>query len=251
MKLGLRTGIFGGLALLTILACRLFSDAQTNPVAGVVVWLPEDLLGYRVETGVMGKEEKKWLPTDTTFLKRVYTEDWLPESDANYRALSATLIVAGSDSRSLHRPQVCLTAQHWSIVKREVVRLETAGGPLEVMDFHLARTIRNPDGSPRLDAKGEAITVKAHYVYWWIGPETSTPSDEERVWLEVWNSILKGRKERWAYPSVMVYVDERREESESQERAYQFIRKYAPDFQKSLGARDRDDAVELKSIGSE
>ncbi|MGJ8723032.1 MAG: exosortase-associated EpsI family protein [Roseibacillus sp.] len=251
MNLFWRSGIFGGLALVTVLSCLFFSDSKTNPVAGVVVWLPDELSDYEVDTGVMGEEEKKWLPSDTTFLKRVYTERWLPKQEADFRALSATLIVAGSDSRSLHRPQVCLTAQHWTIEKREVVKLDTKGGPLEVMDFHLVRTVRNQDGSARLDESGEPLFIRAHYVYWWIGPDASTASDEERVWLEVWNSILKGRKERWAYPSVMVWVDPREKQGEARERAFEFIKEYAPDFQKSLGAQDREGAVDLKSIGSE
>jgi len=251
MNLFWRAGIFVILSLLAVLACYFFSDEETNPVAGVVVWLPEDLTGYDVDTGEMGIEEKKWLPSDTTFLKRVYTEKWLSKEEADFRALSATLIVAGSDSRSLHRPQVCLTAQHWTIERREVVSLETKGGPLDVMDFHLVRIVRNEDGSARVDERGEPLEIRAHYIYWWIGPDESTPSDEERVWLEVWNSILKGRKERWAYPSVMVWVDPRKEKGEAQERAFDFIEKYAPEFQKSLGATAREDALELKVIGSE
>lgn len=251
MNFFLRTVVFVGMALATVAACKLFSDSKTSPLAGVVVWLPDKMFGYDVETGVMGEEEKRWLPSDTTFLKRVYTEDWLPKQEARFRSLSATLIVAGSDSRSLHRPQVCLTAQHWTIEKRKIVKLETAGGPLEVMDFHLVRTVRNEDGSTRLNEQGEPLNLRAHYIYWWIGPDTSTASDEERVWLEVWNSILKGRKERWAYPSVMVWVDERKDEGEARERAFDFIRKYAPEFQKSLGALDREGAIELKSIGAE
>lgn len=251
MNLFWRTGIFVAMAVLTVVACKLFSDSKTNPVAGVVVWLPDELFSYDVETGVMGEEEKHWLPLDTTFLKRVYTEDWLPRQEANFRALSATLIVAGSDSRSLHRPQVCLTAQHWTIEKREVVKLETSGGPLEVMDFHLVRTVRNADGSARLDEGGDPLFLRAHYVYWWIGPDASTPSDEERVWFEVWNSILKGRKERWAYPSVMVYVDERKGPEEARKRAFDFIEKYAPSFQKSLGAEWQEGARPLKNVGSE
>ena len=249
MSLIWRTIIFAGMALATVAGCKIFSDSETNPIAGVVVWLPDEIFGYEVETGEIGEEEKRWLPSDTTFLKRIYTEDWLPKNEAGFRSLSATLIVAGSDSRSLHRPQVCLTAQHWTIEKREVVKLDTLGGPLEVMDFHLVRTVRNADGSARVDSSGEPIYLRAHYVYWWIGPDASTASDEKRVWFEVWNSILKGRKERWAYPSVMVWVDQRKESGEAQKRAYDFIKKYAPGFQKSLGAKDREDAVELKSIG--
>ena len=46
-----------------------------------------------------------------------------------------------------------------------------------------------------------------------------------------------------------MWVDERAAAGEARERAFNFIQKYAPEFQKSLGARERKDAVELKSIG--
>ena len=91
--------------------------------------------GYNGEKGYMGEQEKKWLPSDTTYLKMTYKEKGLNEALASYRALHATLIVAGSDSRSLHRPQVCLTAQGWAIAQKEVVALQTTGGELSIMNF--------------------------------------------------------------------------------------------------------------------
>ncbi|MDQ8188867.1 exosortase-associated EpsI family protein [Roseibacillus persicicus] len=248
MNLYKRTGIFAALAVLTLVCCKFFSEAETNPEAGIVVWLPENRLGFQVSTEQMGKEEKEWLPLDTTFLKRTYYEGWLSRQRATERAVSATLIVAGADSRSLHRPQVCLRAQGWTIEKREVVSLETDGGPLEVMDFSLAQVIRREDGSAYLDANGDSVYRRANYVYWWVGPDSSTASDEERVWLEVWNSILKGRRERWAYPSVMVHVGADGRPA-AQKRAYDFIQEFAPHFQKSLGAVEREGAVPLKAIG--
>lgn len=275
MNIYWRTGLFLALGAMTIAACKLFSEGETNPVAGVVVWLPEDLPGYVSTSGVMGPEERKWLPADTTFYKKNYLDSaLLAEAEriaSQYRAqggeenesradnilawiwtqgISATLIVAGSDSRSLHRPQVCLTAQHWTIEKREVVTIETDGGPLKVMDFHLARTVRDAEGAVIKDKVGEPLITRAHYIYWWIGPDGSTPSDEERVWLEVWNSILKGRKERWAYPSVMVYQNDREAPDVVRQRAFAFIKKFAPGFQKSLGAEWREGAIPLKEIGS-
>lgn len=249
MNLYFRTGIFVAAAAITLVCCLFFSEAETNPKAGVVVWLPEERLGYEVRNGQMGKEEKEWLPSDTTFLKKTYFEKWQTPPRIYETAVSATLIVAGSDSRSLHRPQVCLRAQGWTIEKKEVVEIETTRGLLEVMDFSLAQIVRNEDGSAVKDGNGESVYRRANYIYWWVGPDASTPSDEERVWLEVWNSILKGRRERWAYPSVMVNVgiDGR---PAAQKRAYDFIREYAPNFQKSLGAKDREGALSLKSIGS-
>lgn len=229
-------------------ACFAFSNPETNPVAGVVAWLPNERWDYYVASKEMGVLEKEWLPGDTTYLRREYIEKMRQPEEARFRALSATLIVAGSDSRSLHRPEVCLTGQHWTIAKRELVSLETQGGPLEVMDFHLQQAVTDPKTNLEvLKNDGSPLIRRAHYVYWWVGPDASTASDKERVWLELKNSITKGRKERWAYPSVQVSVDERYGREEAQERAYEFIREYAPQFQRSLGATDRPDAISLKS----
>lgn len=241
-----RLGVFLLLASGALSACFLFSNAKTNPVAGVIGWLPSERWGFRVVSGEMGVLEKRWLPGDTTYLKNEYIEDFREEREAQFRALHATLIVAGSDSRSLHRPEVCLRGQHWTITKREVVRIPTEGGALDVMDFHLEQYMTDAENRPMLDENGNRVKLRAHYVYWWIGPDASTPSDEKRVWLELWNSIRKGRKERWAYPSVQVLVDDRYGREEAQKRAYEFIAEWAPGFQKSLGAEERPDAVPLK-----
>ena len=102
MTLTIRTSIFVGMAAVTLACCLVFSNPATNPAAGVVVWLPESIPGCSGERGVMGPMEKKWLPPDTTYRKVTYLEKWQTRNLARYRALNATLIVAGSDSRSLH-----------------------------------------------------------------------------------------------------------------------------------------------------
>lgn len=250
-KLPMRTVGFVAMAAVTIGCCLLFSQPATNSKVGVVVWLPPEVPGYRSERGEMGEKEQEWLPEDTTFLKMTYLENGLPEDVARYRAVHATLIVAGADSRSLHRPRVCLGAQGWAIKKALVVTVETAGGPLRVMDYSLARFVRNKDLSIRLNEDGSKRTQRAHYFYWWIGPNASTPSDEEKVWKSLWSSILNGENERWAYPSVLTLVDERYGDAgveEARSRALGFIGSYAPSFQKSLGAQDREDAVKLKTF---
>lgn len=251
MSLLVRTGIFVAMAITTVCLCYALSNPKTNPEAGVVVWLPREIPDSNGEIGHMGEQERKWLPADTTYLKMTYKERGLEEALAAYRALNVTLIVAGSDSRSLHRPQVCLTAQGWAISQKELVKLQTTGGFLKVMNFHLTRFLRNDDGSIRRDEKGNKMKQRAFYCYWWVGPDDSTPFDTTRVWKSVWNSILKGENERWAYPAVMIMVDERfpdRGVEEAKKRAYSFIEDYAPMFQKSLGAIDREGALELRDL---
>ena len=102
MTLALRTGIFVALVGGAVACCQLFSVSATDPASGIILFLPEDSSQFEVTKGEMSVEEKKWLPADTSYLKRTYKERFLPENEADFRSLTATLIVAGHDSRSLH-----------------------------------------------------------------------------------------------------------------------------------------------------
>jgi hypothetical protein len=259
----IRIIVFVALALVTIAGCKFFSRPASTPEAGIVVWLPESYDHYLSDKIPISEQEKKWLPKDTTNYKRRYVDRHLRQQveaatdlseerkDAilNYHSLSATLIVAGSDSRSLHNPKVCLTAQSWTIKQKKVVIVETSAGPLEVMNFYLEKVVidqnrnvvKNPDGSDRIQ---EAI-----YTFWWIGPNNTTPHIEERIWASLWNSVLSGKKERWAYPSFMIYVnDEVDGMQKAQERINDFVKRFSPRFQKSLGAEEREDAIQLYNL---
>jgi hypothetical protein len=96
------------------------------------------------------------------------------------------------------------------------------------MDFKLARDQK--------DDTGKVFRVRAHYVYWWIGKERSTPHDWERIVFSDLDNIFRNVNNRWGYPSVMVVVDPEREngDEEARERAFDWIRAHAPTFQKSL-----------------
>ena len=232
-----RLVIFVILAIVTVLLCRFFPNAATNPESGLVIYLPEEYEGMKGEKQAMTDEEILWLPEDTTKLKMVYKSADLPEGLASYRSISASLILSGSDSRSLHRPEVCMKAQGWVITKREVVNLETTGGELMVMDLYLFRHLRTEDGSFRLTENGEKIGQRAHYVYWWVGRDDSTPHAWERVLKSSMNNIFKNINDRWGYPSVFMMVDEQSgDDEDTREQIFSFIKKVAPMYQKSLGA---------------
>ncbi len=237
-----------------VVSCWAFNNNETSPEAGVYVWLPDSFDTHMAKEQSMGQEEKDWLPADTTYLRMVYRNEFEFNKVAqDFLALNATLIVAGTDSRSLHRPSVCLTGQGWTIEEKTRRTIKTEGGPLEVMDYALQRySMDEITREPRLGADGKPISIRAHYVYWWVGHQASTASDRERVWLEVWGSVLKGRRERWAYPSVMLFVDPRKEAEdgrrEAQNRIFSYISQFAPKFQKSLGAQPMSDTRKLKDV---
>lgn len=245
MKKNIQLTVFMLMALATIALCYLFPNAATTPESGLVLWLPDEIEGCVSEERELSDAEKKILPPDTTKLSKSYLETSLPDDVARYRALSATLILAGADKRSLHKPEICLVGQGWTITKSVPVMLETKGGELEVMHLHLTRQVESETEEP--------VFQRAHYVYWWVARDKSTPHSNKRLLISAYNNIFKNLNDRWGYPSVMVMTDERYGEAgheESIQRAYTFIKEHAPSFQKSLGAVDRPDAKQPIKLGN-
>jgi len=213
---------------LTCLFCYLFPNAANDPQAGLELVLPEVFPDHVVYDREVSPEEKKWLPADTGMLKRVYyPKDAVSSDDAIYRSVSATLILSGSDQRSLHRPQVCLDGQGWAIRKQEVKELMINGKKLQVMDLHLEMNQVQADESLKL--------IQAHYVYSWIGSKTNTPHAKKRAIISAKENMFYNRNTRWGYPSVMTYVnlDKGEKREAAQKRAYNFYEQYGTLFLKN------------------
>jgi len=249
----MRIVIFIGLIVMTFLCCKFMVREGVTSEIGVVVWLPDEHENMVAEEVSVSDQELKWLPSDTTNYKKSYLDKELSyqieksnltESQKSYyraiNSLNATIIVAGSDSRSLHNPKVCLVNQAWKIVKEKVEKLNTEGGELEVMTLFLERKILDSNREVQLDKDGNELLQKGVYVYWWVGPDNTTPYIEKRILYSLINSVRKGANERWAYPSFMAYAKDSsdKEVKSTEQRLYSFINKIAPVFQKSLGATE-------------
>ena len=241
MKNSIQLSIFGILSVVTLLACRLFPNASTDPEAGLIMWLPSEvgvLKGKRIS---VSSEEASTLPPDTEYLKMAYNrEESFGYQPRFWDGLSATLILSGTDRRSLHEPEICLDAQGWEIVRRVPVTVETSVGPLEVMNLELGRW-QIDKGKHVLNSEGNRIRIRAHYIYWWVSKKGSTAFSDKRVMQTVVDNFLRNKNYRWGYPSVFVYADPTQPEEESFEvarkRGLDFVGNYAPRFQKSLGAK--------------
>lgn len=138
----------------------------------------------------MTKGERAGLPADTTIIKGRYTR-------ADGATLVASIVLSGSDTASIHRPQFCLVAQGLRIMGTRAIPVKTDGGnSVDVMTLDL------------VPAHRVGMTVaerhwKGQYAYWFVGQGRITPSYVQMMLWLYWDRLVHGIAHRWAYISVM------------------------------------------------
>ncbi len=132
---------------------------------------------------------------------------------------------------------MCLDGQGWTLIQSRVVPVEISPGQvLQVKDLLIERMWMASDGTRR--------PLRAHYVYWFVGADVSTPHNATRVWLSSWDNIVRNVNHRWAYPSVSAWVTEnfdpdetgqrKRGSQETMDLITGLVQELAPRFQKSF-----------------
>ncbi len=229
-----RSFILFALSAATALLCHSSPSARGGDDAGVITELPLVAGIYVGEAEPQSDMEKKLLPADTTQVKRTYRT---PGRRVDERDVAhASLVIAGQDTRSIHRPEVCLPGQGWTITDSRVLPVELPSGQqLYVRDLSLER----------LDQRSaDRRVLRAHYIYWFVGKDVTTTSDAKRQWLSFSDSVFRQVNHRWAYPSVMAFVTQGMNPQQSGQRErndtqtvgmlLDLVRTLAPKFQKNL-----------------
>ncbi|MCB1227578.1 MAG: exosortase-associated EpsI family protein [Verrucomicrobiales bacterium] len=231
----LRSMVVVVVALGAVLLCRFSPPIQQDGESGIVLRLPAGVGHFIGREVAPSEKEKEYLPGDTGIVKRLY---YTAGAEAAQRdVLDVTLILAGAERRSIHRPEVCLTGQGWTILDASTVPIEIRPGlELKVRDLFLQKVVHLADGETR--------TQQAHYVYWFVGTDVTTPSNFERIWWTTWDSVARNVNHRWAYPSLLALVTEGLPSSETGQRersseetlamACEMVKILAPTFQKNL-----------------
>lgn len=226
-----------GVLLLTgvaVAACRLSPPMKAGNMAGVVMELPAGIDRYLGDAEQPDEVEKKLLPADTQMVKMRYRSVNAPE---RRDVVQVTVVLSGAERRSIHRPEVCLDGQGWTLLESRVIPVEIHPGQvLEVKDLLIERSLVGPNGQRK--------QVRAHYVYWFVGTDVTTPHNLTREWLSSWDSIFRSVNHRWAYASVSAIVTENFTPEESGQRVRtnaetlavitKLIRNLVPRFQKDF-----------------
>jgi EpsI family protein len=167
----------------------------------------------------LSEGEKSVLPKDTEIVKKFY-------SDAAGNVVNAQIVLSGAEKRSIHRPELCLPAQGWSINRREAIPVKLADGrTISVMKNSISRPVEISPGVTR--------TLNSFYCYWFVGKDISTPSHTTRILLTSWDRVVHRKNHRWAYVAVSAPILEGfksggKNDAETQAMISDFIGQLAP-----------------------
>lgn len=229
-----RSGVLVGLAVVMLIAEWLNPSVAVPQQAGVVMALPSVVklsLPDRPEVTFYGTKasisdgELGTLPADTELLRKKY------DDFSGHESILCTILLSGAMQNSIHRAEICLPAQGWTVIGQENLPVSLASGhPLVVRRLTLQRDI--------ISNQNQHHTVRAYFMYWFVGEKTTTASHWTRVFIGGWDRVLHNRAHRWAYVMVMSPItDSLRPDgldaAQTQKMLTDFIAKAAPVFQKS------------------
>jgi len=158
-------------------------------------YLPERFAGWQGgELQGLSDEERKALPADTEGARRVYR-------NAAGAEVYCSVVLAGRDVTSIHRPELCLPGQGWRMESQGSEFVETRsvkGGRLEVMRIDSKREL--------LDPKQRGNLMRSLFVYWFIGKDRVTAHHWQRILWTAKDRVFHNRNHRWAYVLVFTPV---------------------------------------------
>lgn len=209
-----RCALVIGLTLVTVGICVWGSPPAAKSESGIDLNLPDSVGEFWGTKQEVSEAERVILPPDTEFAKKLY-------SDGKGENINCQIVLAGAEKRSIHRPEVCLPAQGWTLKNGQVVTIPMDNErPLQVMKLTIARPVTLQNGEQR--------ELTSLFMYWFVGKDISTPHHFVRVLKTNLDMLLHNTNHRWAYiivsaPILAGFTPDGKDEAETQAMLEKFI----------------------------
>jgi EpsI family protein len=157
---------------------------QVDPVE-LPTFLGNAWIGRRAEVTAI---EREILPPDTGYSRKLYVS-----LDDPGHSVFLSVVLSGRDRSSIHRPELCLVGQGWTIEGAAMHRFRDpsrAGGDFPATVLRVRREAPGPAG--RRAAPPEIVA------YWFVGHDRVVAAYWQRMWYDALTR-LRGRVDRWAY----------------------------------------------------
>lgn len=218
-----RSLVFLALVLATVAVSWHRSDAEKTSEPGVIMRLPDRVGEFTGKDESITEAERVILPKDTELVRKTYTN---PAGDQ----ISQTIVLSGGEKRSIHRPEICLPGQGWTISGQETIPVTLDNGrKMEVVNLTLVKE--------QALADGRRVTLRGYFMYWFVGKDRTTSSQFTRIMLTAMDRLRENKNHRWAYVIVSGLITENlrpggRNAQDTVTMAKEFIRESVPAFQK-------------------
>jgi hypothetical protein len=164
---------------------------RTSPLPGsrnLEVLLPDNVPGYQSQALPQAAVVTNMLPPDTSFGQRAY------RGEDGFRSL-LNVVLMGSSRSSIHKPQICLTGQGWTI--------NDAASHVEQVPmtrpFPYELPVMRLEASREVQLNGQSVLERGIYVYWFVDAERYTAEHAHRMLWMAHDMVFKNELDRWAY----------------------------------------------------
>jgi EpsI family protein len=136
--------------------------------------------------------EREILPKDTGFSRKAYLSHRDPT-----KAVLLSIVLSGRDRTSIHRPELCLVGQGWTLTESGAQAFAfPARGKFP------ATLLRVRKETPT--TRGTQVTTQL-VAYWFVSEDAVVATHWERIARDAWNRVTRARADRWAY--VLMQTD--------------------------------------------
>jgi len=184
------------------LATRALDRVQVSPRTGVrlaadgvnPVALPDHLgIDWVGQNAPVSAVEREVLPPDTGYSRKNYVS-----LRDRRQSVFLSIVLSGRDRTSIHRPEICLVGQGWTIRGRSTHEFVVGGRRFPATVLQIEREVTGP--------RGEVVRVPALLVYWFVGADRIVASHWERVFYTSLDRLRHLQAHRWAYVLMQTHA---------------------------------------------
>ncbi len=205
--------------------------SATDP--GIVMSLPTRMGEWVGERQAVSDVEQQGLPRDTEFERKRYF-------NAAGEEIYCSIVMAGKDTRSIHRPEICLPSQGWSILDSRYEDVPLAKGARRSLEVRALKAYHPPY------AGGGDTGVERLNYYWFVGKDRVTASHWLRAAWNIFDRLAHSVNHRWAYITVLANLPPVRDAARKREieergrsRLREFIGMLYPELQHPDATADK------------
>lgn len=225
--------------ILLVLLLGGFSSIWLLPEQGSIIPsqlskdLPEALGDWASVKRVASKLERKVLADDTEFARRVYYDP----SQLKGATVEVSVVFSGKDiNNSLHRPEVCLRAQGWNLIRERSIVIPSAlpdGTGLPVREIVCVHPQQSETGEQIFDKNGQPLSVKRIQYYTFFGAHSIVSGHYDRTFEDIKGRLFGGYDQQWAYATFSIGVstgDSAQADAKNLEESSLFLQEFMKDF---------------------